>query len=167
MNKLSKLLLFSILSFFCFGQIASAQVTDLSIEFTGTQPAEVLVGSAFAITGRVFHVDANSTDVPGGETVIATVELKDPDGQIISTHIQTWDGFTPSTPNPELDNDDVTTTKQVIFSIPWSQAQKWTESALWSVTIRVQGAALENNPAYVPSLLKLAEVLVKVKTIHL
>jgi len=147
MNKLSKLLLFSFLSFFCLGQIASAQVTDLSIEFTGTQPAEVLVGSAFAITGRVFHVDANSTNVPGGETVIATVELKDPDGQIISTHIQTWDGFTPNTPNPELDNDDVTTTKQVIFSIPWSQAQKWTESALWSVTIRVQGAALENNPA--------------------
>lgn len=147
MNKLCKLFLFSVLSFFCFDQKASAQVTDLSIEFTGTQPAEVLVGSAFAITGRVFHIDANSTDVPGGETVIATVELKDPDGQIISTHIQTWDGFTPATPNPELDNDSLTTTKQVIFSIPWSQAQKWTETALWSVTIRVQGAALENNPA--------------------
>ena len=146
MIKLSKLLFFSILSFFCLGQKASAQVTDLSIEFTGTQPAEVLVGSAFAITGRVFHVDANSTDVPSGETVIATVELKDPDGQIISTHIQTWDGFTPATPNPELDNDNVTTARQVIFSIPWSQAQKWTETALWSVTIRVQGAALENNP---------------------
>lgn len=146
MIKLSKLLFFSILSFFCLGQKASAQVTDLSIEFTGTQPAEVLVGSAFAITGRVFHVDANSTAVPSGETVIATVELKDPDGQIISTHIQTWDGFTPATPNPELDNDNVTTARQVIFSIPWSQAQKWTETALWSVTIRVQGAALENNP---------------------
>ena len=146
MIKLCKWLLFSVLSFFCLSQKASAQVTDLSVEFTGTQPAEVLVGSAFAITGRVFHVDANSTNVPGGETVIATVELKDPDGQIISTHIQTWDGFTSATPNPELDNDDVTTARQVIFFMPWYQAQKWTETALWSVTIRVQGAALENNP---------------------
>ena len=147
MTKLTKLLLFSVLSFFCLGQKSGAQVTDLSIEFTGTQPAEVLVGSSFAITGRVFHVDANSTDVPAGETVIATVELKDPDGQIISTHIQTWSGFKQSTPNPELNNDNVATAKQIIFSMPWSQAQKWTEDALWSVTIRVQGAALENNPA--------------------
>ena len=123
MIKLCKWLLFSVLSFFCLSQKASAQVTDLSVEFTGTQPAEVLVGSAFAITGRVFHVDANSTNVPGGETVIATVELKDPDGQIISTHIQTWDGFTSATPNPELDNDDVTTARQVIFFMPWYQAK--------------------------------------------
>ena len=43
-----------------------------------------------------------------------------------------------------LDNDP-RPEDQVIFQIPWSEAQKWTANAQWSVTAIVTGAAAEND----------------------
>ena len=65
---------------------AYGQTTDLSIRFIGA-PDRVGIGEAFAIQAEVFHVDANSSAVVG-EDVTATVQLIDPYGITISTHVQ-------------------------------------------------------------------------------
>ena len=111
---------------------------DLGIRFTGTQPTQVLIGSTFAITGQVF-VETNATGVPAGQSVLATVELKDPDGLIIGSHSQTWNGFPSGSPALRQPGS-----AQVLFSIPWSQAQKWqslpvANKSQWSVTLRLDG----------------------------
>ena len=71
--------------------------TDLRIDFTGVQPTQVSVGSSFAITAAI-SLDANgTTPVPAGEVITAVLELRSPDGMIVATHTETWNGF------PKLD----------------------------------------------------------------
>ena len=130
------------------------QTTDLRIDFSGPQPQFVQVGSFFSIQGTI-SFDANgTTPVPAGETVIATVEFRDPSGIIISTHTQTWNGF-PENNNPgNLDNDP-TTVQQVLFQVPWSEDNKWdagpdnlpgtVDDNKWTVVARVSGAPLESD----------------------
>ncbi|MFL2927325.1 MAG: TolB family protein [Opitutales bacterium] len=140
-NKVSRL--FQFFTCFCLVHLSQAQNIDLGIQFTGAQPTQVPVGSVFAITGQVF-VEANATGVTAGQTVVATAEFKDPDGLLIGSHTQTWNGF-PDGPST-LDND-LTGARQVLFTIPWSQAQKWQaldgNKSQWSVTLRLDGVTGE------------------------
>ena len=43
-----------------------------------------------------------------------------------------------------LDNDPTTST-QIIFQVPWSEAQKWQQNARWKIIAFVQGASAEND----------------------
>ena len=83
-----------------------------------------------------------------GETITATIDLIDPNGIVISTYVQSSNGF----PNPapaataELDNDS-TAARQVILQLPWTEAQKihygddftpfTNDDAQWTVSVRV------------------------------
>ena len=115
------------------GSISQAQ-TDLTVQFTGNLPTSVQVGSYFAIQGQVIF-DVNETNpIPAGETIKAVVEFRDPNGIIIASHTQTWDGFqeagNPPTPSNNRPNSEVR------FLVPWSEASKWTPTALWQVSAR-------------------------------
>ena len=140
-NKVSRL--FQFFACFCLVHLSQGQSIDLGIQFTGAQPTQVPVGSVFAITGQVF-VEANATGVTAGQTVVATAEFKDPDGLLIGSHTETWNGF-PNGPST-LDNDP-TGVRQVLFTIPWSQSQKWQaldgNKSQWSVTLRLDGVTGE------------------------
>ena len=71
-----------------------AQSTDLRIDFDPSvlNINSVQVGSYFSIQGAV-SLDVNSSTVPAGETIVATIQFIDPDGLIIDSHTQTWNGF--------------------------------------------------------------------------
>ena len=83
------------------------------------------IGEAFAIQAEAFHVDVNSSPVVN-EAITITLELIDPNGIVIATHVQSPGAF----PNPapaasaQLDND-ATNTNQVILQMPWTEATKW------------------------------------------
>ena len=68
-----------------------AQTTDLEVQFIGSPPTRVAIGEAFAIQAQVIHVGASAPIVR--ETVTATLELIAPDGIVISTYVQSWNGF--------------------------------------------------------------------------
>lgn len=131
---------------------AYGQTTDLSIRFIGA-PDRVGIGEAFAIQAEVFHVDANSSAVVG-EDVTATVQLIDPYGITISTHVQSWSGL-PVGSEP-LDNDPLSP-NQVIFQMPWTEAskhyigpdrQQYTpDDNNWTITLQVSSPSLESNTA--------------------
>ena len=144
MNFIRKILITSVVLFglqLILCNSVSAQDANLRINFSGNLPSSVQVGSYFAIQGIV---EVNGTNVPAGETVVATIEFRDPDGLIIDSHTQTWNGF-PEQGNPGNLDNDTTVTNQVLFQVPWSEAAKWGLTEEWQVVARVTGAALEND----------------------
>ena len=122
--------LFSILAvlafhFACTG-LSFAQVPDLGIRFStdlSVSLSSVKVGSYFALTGGI-TLESNSSNIPGGEIVTATIEVHDPNGIIIDSHTQSWNGFPQPGRSGAFDNDP-TTAEQVFLQIPWSEAAKW------------------------------------------
>ena len=156
--KLKPNIVFARIKFFIFFFCTSiagvhAQTTDLSVRFLGQPPDRVAIGEAFAIQAEVFHADGASLPVVG-ETITATLDLIDPNGIVISTYVQSSNGF----PNPapaataELDNDS-TAARQVILQLPWTEAQKihygddftpfTNDDAQWTVSVRVTSPSLE------------------------
>ena len=156
--KLKPNIVFARIKFFIFFLCTSiagvhAQTTDLSVRFLGQPPDRVAIGEAFAIQAEVFHADGASLPVVG-ETITATLDLIDPNGIVISTYVQSSNGF----PNPapaataELDNDS-TAARQVILQLPWTEAQKihygddftpfTNDDAQWTVSVRVTSPSLE------------------------
>ena len=147
-------LLFISLSF----SVAYAQTTEIAVRFIVTPPDRVAIGEAFAVQAEVYHADANSSAVVG-ETITATLELLDPNGIVISTHVQTYNGF-PNPPNPSgrLDNDS-TSAQQVILQMPWTEASKtyWqygldrtqftNDDQPWTIVVRATSPSLELFPA--------------------
>ena len=126
------------------GSISQAQ-TDLTVQFTGNLPTSVQVGSYFAIQGQVIF-DVNETNpIPAGETIKAVVEFRDPNGIIIASHTQTWDGFQEAGNAPTLSNNRPNS-EEVRFLVPWSEASKWTPTALWQVSARVESSPQEIDP---------------------
>ena len=93
-----------------------------------------------------------------GETVTATLDLIDPNGIVISTVVQSSNGFAnPAAPAvAELDNDS-TPARQVILQMPWTEAGKihyggvfipfTPDDAQWTVAVRVTSPSLETNVA--------------------
>ena len=112
--------------------------TDLQI-LLEDPPTEVRIGSTFALTALVQFDAGGNTAVPTGEVITAVIQLKSPSGLVLASHTQNWNGFsTTQYLSNRTDNID-----QVLFQVPWSEAQKWNSSALWTVTARVWGAASE------------------------
>ena len=113
----------------------------------------MLLSVAFAIQAQVIHVGASAPVV--GETVTATLELIAPDGIVISTYVQSWNGFAnPPGISSVLDNDS-TNAQQVILQMPWTEASKinygpdftpfTNDDASWTVSVRVSSPSLETN----------------------
>ena len=69
------------------------------------------IGQAFAVTGRV--QSTGNTDIPAGQTIKATVEFVSPDGMIVQSHQQLWNGFPEQGNAPHLRNNSAGTA--VIF----------------------------------------------------
>ena len=114
----------------------------MRIDFIGDQPNPVNVGAYLGIVAQI-SLDVNGTTaVPAGEVVTATLQLRSPDGIVLATHTETWNGFPETGRSNTLDNDP-SGTDQVLFQVPWSEAQKWTANAQWQLIATVQGAAAE------------------------
>ena len=148
-DRIKLILLFAFLS----TTAIQAQTTDLEVQFIGTPPTRVAIGEAFAIQAQVIHVGASAPVV--GETVTATLELIAPDGIVISTYVQSWNGFAnPPGISSVLDNDS-TAAQQVILQMPWTEASKihygpdftpfTNDDASWTVSVRVSSPSLETN----------------------
>ena len=123
----------------------------LQINFTGTQMESVQVGAIFAVSAEVEEV--NGSSVPAGETVIATLEFRDPSGIVVASHTQTWNGFPEAGTTGLLSNDP--NRNQVLFQVPWSEDNKFdpgtdnlpgtADDNKWSVVATVSGASLESD----------------------
>ena len=148
MNFISKFKLGSLLLLILpllVSKLGLAQNTDLRIDFDPTvfNLDSVQVGSYFSIQGAV-SLDVNSSTVPAAETVVANIEFIDPNGLIISTHTQTWNGF-PEEGNPGNLDNDTTPLNQILFQVPWSEAAKWGPNEQWQVVARLEGASQESD----------------------
>ena len=68
---------------------------DLSIRFETDIPSTVKINGIFGVSAQVY-LEANSSTIPG-EWVEAKIELTDPDGIILDSYVQVWDGFDSAT----------------------------------------------------------------------
>jgi len=114
---------------------------DLGIRFVSPPPSEVKINQIFGVQAEVY-LDSNTTTVPAGETVTAEATLVDPDGIIIQSHTQTWNGFNGSTDGTIINQNPP---NQLLLQIPWSQASKWTIDANWTVVLRVTATSVESD----------------------
>ncbi|HAF58851.1 MAG TPA: hypothetical protein DCL00_04605 [Opitutae bacterium] len=128
-----------------FVNLAQAQdapnFVDIGVRFVSPPPAAVKINQVFGVQAEVY-LDSNTTTIPAGETVTAEVTLVDPDGIIIQTHSQSWNGFNEDT-NGSITNQ----TGQLLLQVPWSQANKWTDTATWTVILRVTATSVESDMA--------------------
>ena len=128
-----------------FVNLAQAQdapnFVDIGVRFVSPPPAAVKINQVFGVQAEVY-LDSNTTTIPAGETVTAEVTLVDPDGIIIQTHSQSWNGF-----NEDTDGAITNQTGQLLLQVPWSQANKWTDTATWTVILRVTATSVESDMA--------------------
>ena len=110
---------------------------DLSIVLDSTF-TNLKVGQFFSVTGRV---QSTGDDIPSGQVITATVEFVAPDGFIVFSHQQNWNGFPEVNNANTLRNDE--DPDQVLIQFPWNQALKDTSG--WEIRARVSGADLETN----------------------
>ena len=114
---------------------------DLGIRFMTPPPPEVKINQVFGVQAEVY-LDSNTTTIPAGETVTADVTLVDPDGIVIQSHTQNWNGF-----NEDTDGNIANQNGQILLQVPWSQANKWTDTATWTVVLRVTATSVESDMA--------------------
>ena len=114
---------------------------DVGIRFVSPPPATVKINQIFGVQAEVY-LDSNTTTIPAGETVTAEVTLVDPDGIVIQSHTQNWNGF-----NEDTDGNIVNQSGQILLQVPWSQANKWTNTATWTVVLRVTATSVESDMA--------------------
>ena len=143
--------IFRIIASLFFATIVQAQdgqnFADLGIRFVPQLPESpepplwVKINQIFGVQAEVY-LDANSSTIPAGETVTAEATLVDPDGIIIQTHTQTFNGFNEDTDGTIYTHNPP---KQLLLQIPWSQASKWTSDANWTVVLRVTATSVETD----------------------
>jgi hypothetical protein len=111
---------------------------DLGIRILSV-PDSVKINGIFGLVAEVY-LDPNSTDLPAGETVEATVNLLDPDGIIIDSAAKTWNGFNSQTNGALLEP-----TNNILFQIPWSQGTKWSPTARWTLSLNLSVSSVESS----------------------
>ena len=124
--------LFVLIFLFCASGLRAQEDSnfiDLGIRFITPPPSEVKINQVFGVQAEVY-LDSNSSTVPAGETITAEVTLVDPDGIIIQTVTQIWDGFSGSEPIENYPG-------QLLLQVPWSQANKWSETAKWKIVLHL------------------------------
>jgi len=117
----------------------TADSVDLGIRIINA-PSEVKINGVFGLTAEVY-IEANSSSLPNGESVEAIIRLLDPDGIIIDSHIQSFNGFNASS-NGNLSNSSH---GNLLFQIPWSQSLKWDANATWTITLNLSGSSTESS----------------------
>ena len=84
-----------------------------------------------------------------GETITVTLDLIDPNGIVISTYVQSSNGF----PNPalaataELDNDS-TAARQVILQLPWTEAQNSLRSRFYAFFLTMHNGLSQSESVH-------------------
>ncbi len=126
------------------GQAVYPENVDLGIRFNTEPQTPVKINGLYAATIEVY-MEENTTDIPGGEIVVAKVQLLDPDGLPVDaiTVDQQWPGFSPTTDGfieTSTNNADLFT-----FLIPWSQQSKWSADAEWTILAQVFSPALDRD----------------------
>ena len=116
---------------------------DLGIRFDTNIPETVKINGVFGVSAQVY-LEANSSTIPTGEWVEAKIELTDPDGIILDSYVQVWNGFNSAT-DGWLEEDPSETANQVLFQLPWSQADKWGADKQWTISIHVDAPSVETN----------------------
>jgi hypothetical protein len=150
MRYLQNLVIIFCGTFFICGDILYAQSVgnpvDLGIRVTSEPPETVKINGSFGISVEVY-LEENSSTVPTGDTLTATVSLFDPDNIQISQYQKTFsNGFDFSTDGALSRGFGGYYVPGVIyFHIPWSQASKWSEGARWKVISQVGLQASESN----------------------
>jgi len=118
---------------------------DLGIRVTSEPPETVKINGSFGINVEVY-LEENSSTVPTGDTVTATVSLYDPDNIQISQDVTTFNGFDFATDGALSRGYGGYYSPGVIyFHIPWSQASKWSEEASWKIISQVRLQSTESN----------------------
>ena len=115
----------------------NASNVDLGIRILSV-PDSVKINGIFGLVAEVY-LDPNSTDLPSGETVEATVNLLDPDGIIIDSATKTWNGFGSQT------NGGLADPNNILFQIPWSQGTKWSSDARWTLSLNLSVSSVESS----------------------
>jgi hypothetical protein len=117
---------------------------DIRVTLDTELPEVIKINGAFAVQAQV-SLDENSSSIPSGETVRARVELLDPDNITIDSYEQLWtEGFSAPT-DGRLHPNPATHPGKVLFQIPWSQADKWTNDAEWKILIQVFAPSVETD----------------------
>ena len=116
---------------------------DLGIRFDTNATDTVKINGVFGISAQVY-LEANSSTIPDGEWVEAKIELTDPDGIILDSYVQVWNGFNSAT-DGWLEENPSTTPNQVLFQLPWAQAEKWGPDKKWTISIHVDAPAVETS----------------------
>ena len=129
-------------------------VTDLNLTFVGPMPDAVDAGSVISTQIMVNLVTRDNPiaveqvlSVPASETVTAVVELRDKFNNIISTHSQSFSGFSNTRNDRVLDNSPGSGGEAYVsFQIPWSEASKITDKDdLWTIAAYVTGSSIESR----------------------
>lgn len=128
-------------------------VTDLNLTFVGPMPDSVDAGSVISTQIMVNLVTRPNQfavervlNVPASETITAVVELRDKSNNILSSHTQTFAGFSNTRNDRVLDNSPGGGTALVSFQIPWSEAaQKTNPNDRWTIAAYVTGSSIETR----------------------
>ena len=105
---------------------------DLGIRFDTNVTETVKINGVFGVSAQVY-LEANSSTIPEGEWVEAKIELTDPDGIILDSYVQVWNGFNSAT-DGWLEENPSSTPNQVLFQLPWAQAEKWGPDKKWKIS---------------------------------
>ena len=120
---------------------------DIGIRFISPVPSPITINGVFGVSAEIY-LEANSSIIPEGEQVKAKITLTDPSGVVIDSYAQVWDGFEPGEDGVIEENylgDAPVNNDVVLFNIPWSQIDKWSAGANWTVSLRVEAPSVETN----------------------
>ena len=136
-------------------QILDAQnIPNLDVQIVSS-PTSAKIGSTIGVGVSV--TNTGSLSVNTAESIMVTVELQDPSGNVVRKsdgtpikHIQILDGLTVGQ-TKGISNDS---SGQVLLQIPWSEGSKWalnpdgirgTNDDAWRVVAFSESAALETD----------------------
>ena len=126
MNKIGKisqkfkpLVLFTVWTFLA-GEVAAQEefeFVDLGVEFTNA-PATVKINGSFWSHCKNLP-RCKLSNIPSSEIISVSVFLRDPNGIILDSHQQSWDGFSQGENGSIAEQGK----QQMLFQIPWSQSK--------------------------------------------
>jgi len=143
-HLLIKVLRGLLLPFIALGSLLAQEAPselDLGIRVISA-PDTVKINGVFGVVAEVF-LEANSSDLPNGESAVASWSLLDPDGIVIANGSRSWTGFN----NGTVGNLTGTAGNSITFQIPWSQSDKWDANATWSLVLSVSVSSVETSTA--------------------
>ena len=125
-------------------EVKAQNIPDLAVQIVQGPPGNVNIGSTVGVSVTVSNLGAAA--VPSTVNVIATVELRDPNGILVtksdgtpSRYIEAIGGLAAGGVVPLNGGFDV------LLQIPWSEGSKWSPNANWQIVTSVEAVALETD----------------------